>query len=156
VGGNFIAAARSRTLGFKELSMRVLSLSGEERKKIEMSITSLYRSKSGVRGEHLYYFEAEKQYPKTAASSDRGCNDVSLFRGWMSADGKGGLGLMDNQLSFTDCDRKGPSFATPLGMMNLQNRTFLFVREHGWEDESYLILELNHSGLHRVLETFGG
>lgn len=121
-----------------------------------MSITSLYRGNSGVSGEYLYYFEAEKQYPQTAASSDRGCHDVSLFRGWVSTHGKGGLGLMDSQLSLTDCDRKGPSTTMPLGMMNLQNRTFLFVREHGWEDESYIILEPNHSGLHRVLETFGG
>ncbi|MGH9944167.1 MAG: hypothetical protein ACRD9R_17620 [Pyrinomonadaceae bacterium] len=139
-----------------EWAISAFALSGEERAKVKMSVTSLYRGKLSVSGERLYYFEAEKQYPKTAASNDRGCHDVSLFQGWISTQGKGGLGLMSNHLMLTDCDRKGPSTTTPLGMMNVKNRTFLFVREHGWEDESYIILELNDSGLHRVLETFGG
>ena len=44
----------------------------------------------------------------------------------------------------------------PLGIMTLKEQIFLFMREHGWEDESYTILELNQSGLHRVLLTVGG
>jgi hypothetical protein len=39
--------------------------------------------------------------------------------------------------------------------LKLTGRTFIFVEEHGWENESYVILELN-GGLHRLLETFGG
>lgn len=145
-----------RPPGISELSSHAFSLSSEERARVEMSIKRLYRSKSGVNGEHLYYFEAEKQYKKTAAPSDQGCNDVSLFQGWISTQGKGGLGLMASHLMLTDCDMKGPSTTTPLGIMTLKNRTFLFVGEHGWEDESYTILELDNSGLYGVLETFGG
>jgi hypothetical protein len=40
-------------------------------------------------------------------------------------------------------------------LTTLQEQTFLFVREHDWESESYIILELNQSGLHRVLQTDG-
>ncbi len=43
----------------------------------------------------------------------------------------------------------------PMGLMTLKDRVFLFVREHGWEDESYTILELDKSGLHRILITGG-
>ena len=132
------------------------SLSREARAKVRMSVTKLSRSKSNLNEKHLYYFEAEKQYEKPAASTDPSCNDVSLFQGWMEATERGGLGLMDSRLFLTNCDKKGPSSATPLGIMSLKNKTFLFVSEHGWEDESYIILELSNSGLHKVLETFGG
>lgn len=131
------------------------SLSREARAKVRMSITKLSRSKSKLNEEHLYYFEAEKQYEKPTTSTGPACNDVSLFQGWMEATERGGLGLMDSRLFLTNCDKKGPSSATPLGIMSFKNKIFLFVSEHGWEDESYIILELN-SGLHKVLETFGG
>lgn len=123
--------------------------------KVETSLTVLYRSSAVVNGEHIYYFEAEKQYPKQTATGEPGCNDVSLFQGWVSADEKGSMDLMDNNFVFTDCDRKGPSTMIPLGLTTLQEQTFLFVREHGWESEDYIILELNKSGLDRVLQTVG-
>lgn len=132
------------------------SLSSEELAKMRMSITKLCRSKSSLNGKHLYYFEAEKQYQKPATSIDPSCNDVSLFQGWVEATELGELGLMDSRLFLTNCDRKGPSSATPLGIMTLKDEVFLFVSEHGWEDESYVILELSNSGLQKVLETFGG
>jgi hypothetical protein len=150
---NKIRAERSPGIDW---STPFLSASSEERAKVRMSVTKLYRTTSPVSGEYLYYFEAEKDYEKAATSSDQACADVSLFQGWMEADERGGLGLMDSRVFFTDCDMKGPSFATPLGLLRLKNATFLFVTEHGWEDECYVILELDDSGLHKVLETFGG
>jgi hypothetical protein len=43
----------------------------------------------------------------------------------------------------------------PVATIKLRDQVFLIVREHGWEDESYTILELDKSGLHRVLRTDG-
>lgn len=122
---------------------------------VEASLTVLYRTSYVVDGKHIYYFEAEKQYPKRTASGGPGCYDASLFQGWISADARGGMGLMDSNFVFTDCDRKGPSTMIPLGVVTFQEQTFLFVREHGWESEDYIILELNKSGLDRVLQTVG-
>jgi hypothetical protein len=116
----------------------------------------LYRSGSRLNGEYLYYFEGEKKHERATISTERGCNDVSIYQGWITADERGGLGLLDSRKFLTNCDLKGPSFETPLGILKLRNTTYLFVTEHGWEDESYLILELDASGLHKVLETFGG
>ena len=130
--------------------------SAEARAKSTMLVTQLVRSSSTRDAKHLYYFEAEKQYKKPANSHDSGCDAVSLFHGWFEATASDGLGLLDQRLFLTDCDRKGPSSAKPLGIMTFKNRLFLFVSEHGWEDESYLILELKNTGLHKVLETFGG
>lgn len=123
--------------------------------KAEMSLTVLYRTSYAVDGKHIYYFEAEKQYPKRTPSDDAGCYDVSLFQGWISTEEKGAVGLMESNFVFTNCDRKGPSTMIPLGLTTLEEQTFLFVREHGWEDESYIILELKKSGLNRVLQTDG-
>lgn len=131
-------------------------LKGKARAQVKMSVTTFYRSNSTVGGEHLYYFEAEKQYRKTSTSRDSECSDVSLFQGWIETSERDGLGLLASRLFLTDCDMKGPSSATPLGIMTLNNETFLFVTEHGWEDESYIILELGNSDLQKVLETFGG
>lgn len=114
-------------------------------------LKTLYRIKSRLNGEYLYYFEAEQKMP-----GKRDCHDISLFQGWTTADELGGMGLLASRQYLTDCDRKGPSFMTPLGLLQLQNTTYMFVTEHGWESESYLILELDNTGLHKVLETFGG
>ena len=119
-------------------------------------LKTLFRSSLRLNGEYLYYFEAEKQQKRPPGSPDEGCNDVSLFHGWISADEKGGMGLLDSRVFLTDCDMKGPSSTTPLGIMKLKDTTYLFASEHGWEDESYLILGLDNSGLYKVLETFGG
>ena len=136
--------------------IRQSALTKEERARIETSITKLYRSQSPVNGEYLYYFEAQKIYSNAVADASRNCEDISLYRGWISTPGSGGLGLIDSQLTHTDCKRKGPGPSTPLGIMTVKNRTFLFVKEHGWESASYMILELDNSGLHGLLETIGG
>lgn len=117
---------------------------------------TLYRSSSRLNGEYLYYFDAQKQHKRSTVSTEPGCNDISIFQGWVSADEKGGMGLFDSRVFLTDCDLKGPSFSTPLGILKLKSSIFLFISEHGWEDESYWILELDKSGLHKVLETYGG
>ena len=130
--------------------------SAEARAKVKMSITQLVRSRSSRDGTHLYYFEAEKKYEKLTTANDPTCDGVSLFQGWVEATARDGFGLLDQRVFLTDCDRKGPGSATLLGTMTLKNKVFLFVSEHGWEDESYIILELSSTGLHKVLETFGG
>jgi hypothetical protein len=119
-------------------------------------LKTLYRSSLRLNGEYLYYVEAEKQQKRPPGSRDEGCNDITLFHGWISADEKGGMGLFDSRVFQTDCDMKGPSSSTPLGIMKLKDITYIFVTEHGWEDESYWIIGLDKSGLHKVLETYGG
>lgn len=60
-------------------------------------------------------------------------------------------------IGLTDCDGKERGSRVELfSVMTLDNGTFLFTVEHGWEDESYSIYELKDSGLDRLLETLGG
>jgi hypothetical protein len=145
--------ANSDPSGTASLFKFGLSESAAVRKKAEM-ITKFYRSESPINGEYLYYFQATKKYeiPRLASSGH-----VSLFSGWASvaAREEGQLGVILSEIVFTDTDMKGPTTSLPLGVLKVSGRTFIFVEEHGWENESYVILELN-GGIHRLLETFGG
>ena len=87
--------------------LRQSTLTKAERARIATTITKLYRSKSFVRGERLYYFEAEKRYKRPAGSRDPNCEDISMLQGWLSSRGKGGLGLSASRLLLGDCDNKG-------------------------------------------------
>lgn len=140
-------------LGTASLFRFGLPESAAERKRVE-KITKFYRSESPINGEYLYYFKAKKEYeiPRLASSGH-----VSLFSGWATVEARqgGSLGIILSEIVFTDTDMKGPTTSLPLGILKLSGRMFIFVEEHGWEDESYLVLELN-GGIHRLLETLGG
>ena len=140
-------------IGTESLFKFGLSESAAVRKRAE-TITKFYRSESPINGEYLYYFQATKKYeiPRLASSGH-----VSLFSGWatVAARQEGQLGVIVSEIVFTDTDMKGPTTSLPLGVLKIGGRTFIFVEEHGWENESYVILELN-GGIHRLLETFGG
>jgi hypothetical protein len=127
--------------------------SAAKRNQVEVT-TKFYRSESPINGEYLYYFEARKEYELPRSSSS---GHVSLFSGWASVETREGgqMGLILSEIVFTDTDMKGPTTSRPMGILKLSGRTFIFVEEHGWEDESYVILELN-DGIHRLLETLGG
>jgi hypothetical protein len=127
--------------------------SAAKRKEVGVT-TKFYRSESPINGEYLYYFQARKEYGLPRSSSS---GQVSLFSGWASVESRPGgqQGIILSEMVFTDTDMKGPITSRPLGILKLDGRTFIFVEEHGWEDESYVILELN-GGIHRLLETFGG
>jgi hypothetical protein len=127
--------------------------SAPKRNKVELT-TKFYRSESPLSGEYLYYFDARKEYEIPHLSSS---GPVSLFSGWASVETRAGgqMGFILSEIVFTDTDMKGPLTSRPLGILKLSGRTFIFMEEHGWEDESYVILELN-GGIHRLLETRGG
>ncbi|MCP9496453.1 MAG: hypothetical protein MSG64_18580 [Pyrinomonadaceae bacterium MAG19_C2-C3] len=130
-----------------------------ERAKVKLEIQSLYRSRIAFDGRELYSFGVKKSYARPPASSDAGCADVAEFQGWAFRGRDGELSLLDGELAFnlTDCDGKTAGRSvTPFGTIRLDNQTFLIVEEHGWEDESYTILELKDSAILRTLETHGG
>lgn len=131
--------------------------SSEQRAKVELTITKLYRNKSSRDGQRIYYIEVEKQYKKPAGSGDSSCDNVAVLKGWVLKDKDGILALLNDSFGLTDCDGKNRGGSVEwFSVMTLNNRTFLFAVEHGWEDESYTIYELKEFELARVLETFGG
>lgn len=131
--------------------------SNEERAKAELVVTKLFRSKSAIDGQHIYYVEVEKRYRNPAHSPDSPCDNISFLKGWVLKDRDGTLGILNDSFGITNCDGKERGGSVELfSVMAMKNRTFLFTVEHGWEDESYTIYEFKDSWLARALETFGG
>lgn len=120
------------------------------------TLQKLYRSRARVNGQHIYYFEAEKQYENRPGSADPSCKDVSFFQGWIMRRSDERLILMSSSLALTDCDMKTERSTAPFGVIAIKDRTFLIAEEHGYEDESYIIFEIRGSTIRRVLEASGG
>lgn len=116
------------------------------------TLQKLYRSRARVKGQHIYYFEAAKQY----GSADPTCNDVSFFKGWILKQSNGSPVLVSSHLAFTDCDMKTERSTLPFGVIVINDRTFLIAQEHGYEDESYVVFEIRGSRIRRLLEVSGG
>lgn len=122
--------------------------SSEQRAKVELTMTKLYRNKSPIDGGHIYYIEVEKQY--------KSCN-VAFLKGWVLKDKGGNLALLNDSFGLTDCDGKERGSSVELfSVVTLNNQRFLLAVEHGWEDESYTIYELKDFGLTLALVTLGG
>jgi hypothetical protein len=127
------------------------------RQKAELTLRNLYRNRSAIDSRYIYHFRAEKEYRKTGSSSDPDCNDISILKGWILQNQQDELKLLDSQIALTDCDMKTDfPFVRPLGILTMGDRTFIFTEDHGYEDESYSIFELNGSSIKCVLNIYGG
>src|SRR5438034_4532767 len=127
----------------------------EERTKVTLSILNLYRSHL-PEGPALLYFETSKEYPKPHEANDDGCNNISLFSGWLWQDSEGKLTLLDSHYGPTDCDMKEGGLTQPFAVLQIDGKTFAIVEEDSYEGEGYTILEIGKATIRRVLETYAG
>ncbi|MCA1613486.1 MAG: hypothetical protein LC800_04875 [Acidobacteria bacterium] len=119
-------------------------------------ITSLHRVELEG-GRRLYYFEAERRYPKPRGARDAACENVSALSGTLLQEGRGVPRFVERQFGLSDCDGKWLSCNFPLGLIRDAGREFLIMLEHGYEDESYAIMELLRGGtLRRLRRVEGG
>jgi hypothetical protein len=126
-----------------------------ERAKVRLSMLHLYRSKLSDEGPVVFYFEAGKEYPKPREANDTGCDNLSLFNGWVAAE-HGNLALLDSHYQLTDCDMKEGGLTVPFAVLHLDGKKFVVVEEIEYEGESYVVLEIRKSSVRRVLETYAG
>jgi hypothetical protein len=129
--------------------------SAPERAKVRLSMLHLYRSQHSEEGPVVFYFEAGKEYPKPRDANDAGCDNLSLFTGWVVAE-RGNLALLDSHYQLTDCDMKEGGLTVPFAVLHLDGKKFVVVEEIGYEGESYAILEIRKGSVRRVLETYAG
>jgi hypothetical protein len=141
--------------GFDLIKPYVHYPSNAERRKARLIISTLYRSSKPIDGRHIYYVEAKKEY-KFFSKTDPGCNTISFFKGWVVQNKRGGLRLIDSQYTLCDCDMKWATFTKLLGILPMRDRIFFITEDHGWEAESYRILELKGSRIKQVLNVYGG
>jgi hypothetical protein len=148
------AFGREEEVRSAELSSFLAPPTGDERKKINVTLSHVYRSSTEIGGRYLYYFEAQKDYAKPIPTNDQSCNNV-FFRGWGTAGPQGNLSLMGTQIGWVDCDRKQESGSVPLATLSVDGHVFVITYDPSYEGESYSILEWTESGVRLVLETQG-
>ena len=102
------------------------------------------------------YFESERSYPTGPFFADRTCPTKTLMSGWLVRPTTGRLALLDPQVFVTDCDEKEKNTLYPLGAVRAGGRSFWVMQEHGWEDESFVLLDVGPSHVQQVMKVEGG
>ncbi|MCI0336202.1 MAG: hypothetical protein L0226_01380 [Acidobacteria bacterium] len=123
---------------------------------VKLALSKLYRNKLAIAGQYIYFLEARKEYKKPGSSYDPSCNNISFFKGWILQNKRGDLKLIDKQFIFTDCDMKVAEVTKLLGILPIRDRIYIIIEDHGYEDESYSILELNGTRIKRAIKIYGG
>lgn len=117
-------------------------------------ITALYRE-ARSRGSALY-FVAEKKYRTPGPPQDPQCTTLTMITGWLMPTGAGTFTLLEPRVFVTDCDRKEARTALPLAALPVRGRLFWVLREHGYEDETYVIAEIRKTGVRYLIDVNGG
>jgi hypothetical protein len=99
-------------------------------------------------------FEANRRLG-AAPASDPACDEVVVVQGWVAKTGQA-FTLLKADSTLTDCDGKELRTSSPLVQISEGSRKFIVAKEHGYEDESFVLYELHGSRLERVLEVPGG
>jgi len=146
-----------RPPGIDSLEPYVHYPSNAERRKARLIISRLYRSSEPIDGQRIYYVEAKKEYKNPFFSkTDPTCNTISFFKGWIAQNKRGSPRLIDSRYILSDCDMKSTTLTKLLGILPMRDRIFFITEDHGYEDESYRILELKGSRIKQVLNVYGG
>jgi hypothetical protein len=146
-----------KPLGIHSLEPYIHYPSNAERRKARLIISRLYRNREPIDGQRIYYVEAKKEYKNPFLSkTDPSCNTISFFNGWIVQNKRGGLRLIDSQYILSDCDMKATTQTKLLGILSMRDRIVFITEDHGYESESYRILELKGSRIKQVLNVYGG
>jgi hypothetical protein len=149
--------AESKTLSGPSIQQYAAQLPrAEARTKVQLSVRRLYRFHDSGNGRTLFYFEVSKEYAKPPQAHDAGCNNISMFAGWVVRNPNGKLFLLNSQFLPTDCDMKDSGLIWPLAIIKVDDLVFAVCEEDGYEGESYLILEIRRRAVRQVLETYSG
>src|SRR6185503_15893277 len=102
------------------------------------------------------YFVAEKKYRSAGLVGDAECHPRTVVTGWLVPTETGTYVLRNPGVFLTDCDGKEVLTAVPLSALRVSGRLFWVLVEHGYEDETYRIVEVGQSGISGRIEVNGG
>jgi hypothetical protein len=117
-------------------------------------ITALYREAKFPRSP--LYFVAEKKYRTARFPQDAQCSASTMMTGWLVPTDDGTFTLLDPKMFLTDCDAKEARTGVPLAAFRISGQSFWVLQEHGYEDETYLIVEIRASEIRYPIEVNGG
>ena len=61
--------------------------------------------------------------------------------------------VLNVRLGLTDCDFKGVRFTTPMGLMVLEDGTYVITENDGWESRSYEVLKIESGSVIPVVRS---
>jgi hypothetical protein len=119
-----------------------------------VDIKALYREPRSPRSP--LYFVAEKRYRTSREPADALCNAVTIMTGWLIRADDDGFRVRAPRIFLTDCDGVQVRTAEPLAALHVSNRLFWILREHGYEDVSYVVAEIGPSEIRYAMSVYGG
>ena len=103
-----------------------------------------------------YYVVAEQQYGVIRTGDQMDCPATSRLTAWAYSDNAGRIQLSLVGHAADACDRKSMPDSEVLGAAVITGRTFVFITEHYYEWEKYVIHEFLPSGGRRILAVDAG
>ena len=79
-----------------------------------------------------------------------------MMTGWLLPTDDATLTVLDPKVFLTDCDAKEARTGVPLAAFRVSGQLFWVLQEHGYEDETYLIVEIRASEVRYPIEVNGG
>ena len=119
-----------------------------------VQVTALYGQINAPRSP--LYFVAEKKYRSAGPVGDADCHPRTVVTGWLIPTETGTYMLRNPGVFLTDCDGKEVLTAVPLSALRVSGRLFWVLVEHGYEDETYRVVEIGQSGISDRIEVNGG
>ena len=103
----------------------------------------------------LCAFEASRRLGTKPSQDDPNCEEIVVVQGWYKSSADTFTLLQVSGL-LTDCDFKEFRSSTPLVLIEVGGRSFVVLREHGYEDESFAVVEIRGDELQEALKVPGG
>jgi len=131
-----------------------IPLAQDKREKIELKVTTLLQSRYVDKSTQIYFFEVQKEYPINDRKTLNFTTSTSLLQGWILQTATGDLSFLHKRHYYLSYPANGQKH--PLGNIMIDGKMFWFIRNLGYESESYLVLEVSPSGIKELMSIYGG
>jgi hypothetical protein len=119
-----------------------------------IQITAMYREAKSARSP--LHFVAEKKYRTPRFLQDPQCGALTIMTGWLGQTNASTFTLIDSNIYVSDCDATNARRARPLAVFRVSDQLFWVLQEHGYEDETYLIVEIDESKVRFQIDVSAG
>jgi hypothetical protein len=121
-----------------------------------ITFNDLYEIKAFDGSNSLYYFYVGRNYEKPDGFSDRFCEAVSQYGGFILQTGDGEFEVLKDNFFITDCDTQNIFISEPFGIFRLGSDSFLIRETLYYESEVYYIDLIRDGKMSEVTALFGG
>ena len=123
----------------------------EVRTDTDITFFNFVRNAAPQNGTIIYFVEAKKEYSGSMRSQ---C--ISYFKGWIVRDKEGHFSCVDSMFKVYQAEMFYVSADIPLGIINVDGKSYWVMRHCGYESEEYLLFEVSTSDVTKLLAVYGG